>query len=36
LENPRLSQKDLEARVERVADTEPTEVFGSTGVGGFI
>jgi hypothetical protein len=25
LENPRLSEKDLEARVERVAETEPTD-----------
>jgi sugar lactone lactonase YvrE len=25
LENPQLSEKDLEARVERVADTEPTD-----------
>jgi sugar lactone lactonase YvrE len=25
LENPQLSEKDLEARVERVAETEPTD-----------
>jgi sugar lactone lactonase YvrE len=37
LQNPRLPEKGLEARVERVAETEPTgTVSGSMSAGGFI